>query len=133
MKIKRKKRAGAEVPTHSLNDIMFFLLLFFLIISALGNPDTRPVENPESVSTVQISEKMPNLTITENKEYYLDNNPIKEEELDEQMKKVSEAKEDAGMSLSMDRKLKVSDIVTVINIAKKYKLKLFLKTSKKMG
>ncbi|HYG52787.1 MAG TPA: biopolymer transporter ExbD [Flavobacteriales bacterium] len=133
MKIERKRRHGAEVPTHSLNDIMFFLLLFFLIISALGNPDTRPVENPESLSTVQTSEKMTNLTVTDNKEYYIDNRPIKEEDLDVEIKKVAEAKEDASLSLSMDRKLKVSDIVTVINIAKKYKVKLFLKTSKKMG
>jgi biopolymer transport protein ExbD len=133
MNIKRKRREGAEVPTHSLNDIMFFLLLFFLIISALGNPDTRAVENPESASTVQVSDKMNNLTITDNKEYYLDNNPIKEEDLDGEMKKVSESKEDAGMSLSMDKRLKVADIVEVINIAKKYKLKLFLKTAKKAG
>ncbi|MFZ1331125.1 MAG: biopolymer transporter ExbD, partial [Flavobacteriales bacterium] len=39
MKFRRKPREHAEVSTESLNDIMFFLLLFFLIVSTLANPN----------------------------------------------------------------------------------------------
>ncbi|RYF68886.1 MAG: biopolymer transporter ExbD, partial [Cytophagaceae bacterium] len=37
MKLRRKRKFAAEVATSSLNDIMFFLLLFFLIISTVAN------------------------------------------------------------------------------------------------
>lgn len=131
MKIKRRNRHGAEVPTHSLNDIMFFLLLFFLIISTLSSPNTIKVENPESDSSAQNTEKTKELTVTENKEYFFENKPIKSEELDARFKEVSELEKETGVSITIDRKLKVSDIVEVINTARKYKLRLFLKTTKK--
>jgi biopolymer transport protein ExbD len=131
LKIKRKHKHGAEVPTHALNDIMFFLLLFFLIISALAKPDTRSVENPTSDSSLQLSEKMVNLTITDNKEYYIDNNPIKAEDLESSLQKISKENEDVGVSIAIDKKLKVSDIVEVMNYGKKFHLRMFLKTSKK--
>lgn len=133
MKIKRRNRHGAEVPTHSLNDIMFFLLLFFLIISTLTNPNTRKVDTPESVSSLQLSEKTRELSVTDNKEYFFDNKPIKPEELEMKFKEISEEKEEVGVSITIDKKLKKSDIVEIINYAKKYKVRLFLKTLKKMG
>lgn len=132
MKLKRKHKHGAEVPTHALNDIMFFLLLFFLIISALAKPDTRSVENPLSDATTQMSEKTFNLTITDNKEYYIDNLPIKSEELEGKLKEISETGEDVGVSIAIDKKLKVADMVEVMNYGKKYKIRMFLKTSKKV-
>ncbi len=48
MKIKRKNSFAAEVATSSLNDIMFFLLLFFLIISTITNPNVIKVLLPRS-------------------------------------------------------------------------------------
>jgi biopolymer transport protein ExbD len=36
---KRHKGASAEVHTSAMNDIMFFLLLFFLIASTVTNPN----------------------------------------------------------------------------------------------
>ena len=132
MKIKRKHKHGAEVPTHALNDIMFFLLLFFLIISTLQAVDTRTVENPDSDSSLQMSEKTSNLTITDNKEYYFDNDPIKTEELEGKLKELSETGEDVCVTISIDKKLKMSDLVEVMNYGKKYHLRMFLKTSKKM-
>ena len=35
---KRHKSASAEIHTSAMNDIMFFLLLFFLIASTITNP-----------------------------------------------------------------------------------------------
>ena len=135
--IGRKHKHGAEVPTHALNDIMFFLLLFFLIISTLSPPDEHKVENPESNSSLQNTKKTINLTVTENKEYFFENKAIKEEELDakfaEVAKKEEESKEELGVSLAMDKSLKVSDIVQVIRIAQKHKVRLYVKTTKKFS
>jgi len=48
MKLRRRKREHAEVSTESLNDIMFFLLLFFLIVSTLVNPNVIKLLLPNS-------------------------------------------------------------------------------------
>jgi biopolymer transport protein ExbD len=49
MKLRRKKSFEAEVATSSLNDIMFFLLLFFLIISTIANPNVIKVLLPKAL------------------------------------------------------------------------------------
>jgi biopolymer transport protein ExbD len=47
MNIRRKLRTHAEVHTGPLNDILFILLLFFLIASTLANPNLKKVNNPQ--------------------------------------------------------------------------------------
>lgn len=46
MNIRRKLRAHSEIHTGPLNDILFILLLFFLIASTLANPNLVKVNNP---------------------------------------------------------------------------------------
>ena len=46
MNIRRKLRAHTEIHTGTLNDILFILLLFFLIASTLANPNLIKVNNP---------------------------------------------------------------------------------------
>lgn len=47
MNLRRKLRAHTEVHTGPLNDILFILLLFFLITSTLANPNLVKVNNPK--------------------------------------------------------------------------------------
>ena len=47
MNIRRKLRAHSEIHTGPLNDILFILLLFFLIASTLANPNLVKVNNPK--------------------------------------------------------------------------------------
>ena len=73
MAIRRNKRFHAEVATSALSDIMFFLLLFFLIISTLSNPNVIKMDLPkpaEKVSPVQ-DKVVPTAIITENNMYFI--------------------------------------------------------------
>lgn len=45
MKLKRHKGHG-ELHANALNDILFILLFFFLIVSTLANPNIVKVNNP---------------------------------------------------------------------------------------
>ncbi|HEY0299027.1 MAG TPA: biopolymer transporter ExbD [Arachidicoccus sp.] len=47
MDIRKRLRDRPEVYTGSLNDILFILLLFFLIVSTLANPNVIKVNNPK--------------------------------------------------------------------------------------
>ncbi len=47
MNIRRKLKAHTEIHTGPLNDILFILLLFFLIASTLANPNLVKVNNPK--------------------------------------------------------------------------------------
>ncbi len=48
MNIRKRFRNHPEVHTGALNDILFILLLFFLIVSTLANPNVIKVSNPKA-------------------------------------------------------------------------------------
>lgn len=50
MNFRNRLRSRPEVHTGALNDILFILLLFFLIVSTLANPNVIKVSNPKAKS-----------------------------------------------------------------------------------
>ncbi len=50
MNLRNKHRDEGEVHTGPLNDILFILLLFFLIVSTLANPNVIKLSQPKSKS-----------------------------------------------------------------------------------
>jgi biopolymer transport protein ExbD len=50
MNFRNRLKARPEVQTGALNDILFILLLFFLIVSTLANPNVIKVSNPKAKS-----------------------------------------------------------------------------------
>ena len=76
MAIKRNKRIQAEVFTSAMSDIMFFLLLFFLIISTLANPNVIKVPLPKSDANEQTKKQHITLTVTSEKKYFVDKKEV---------------------------------------------------------
>lgn len=128
MKIRRRHREGAEVSTDSLNDIMFFLLIFFLILSTLVNPSVIKINLPSSKANQQIDTKPIALVVTKDLQYFLNNRPVDvmnlEAELIEAMKEVKEP----TVILKVDNSLTVQDLVNVMQIGAKLKVKMVLGT-----
>ena len=50
MNIRRSTRESSELDTGPLNDILFILVMFFLIVSTLANPNIVKVGNPKGKS-----------------------------------------------------------------------------------
>jgi biopolymer transport protein ExbD len=72
MKIRRKHREAAEVETSAMNDIMFFLLLFFLIVSTLANPNVIQILLPKASKTESVVEtKVVNVSVDENADIWI--------------------------------------------------------------
>jgi biopolymer transport protein ExbD len=81
MNIRRKLRTHAEVHTGPLNDILFILLLFFLIASTLANPNLVRVYNPKGDKDMKARQ---NIVVTVDKEqkFYIGTQQIPNEQLD---------------------------------------------------
>lgn len=130
MKIRRRKRFEAEVATSSLNDIMFFLLLFFLIISTLANPSVIKVLLPKARDNQQMVKKQINLTVTKDKEYYINNKVIVPANLENALSTEAQALalEDPTVVLRMDATLTIQDLVDILATGTKLKLKVVMAT-----
>ena len=129
MPIRRNKRFEAEVATSSLSDIMFFLLLFFLIISTLANPNVIKMTLPKSKNNEKTNKQLVSLSVTEEKKYYLDKQEVPFAELEQQLlAKIGNNKEQAVV-VRIPYNLQVQDLVDVLQIGVKNNLKFVIATS----
>lgn len=137
MKIERRKTRTAEVYTSSLNDIMFFLLLFFLIISTMVTPAAIRVLLPNASTSEQVVTKENiNLVITGGLQYFINDKEITKDEIEgaliayiEQLKQKNPSVE-VNVLLQADRGLNLQDVVDVIDIGNKLRVKMILFTQK---
>ena len=131
MSIKRKRRFHAEVATSSLSDIMIFLLLFFLIISTLANPNVIKMTLPKAKSNEKTNKQLISLSVTEDKKFYIDKQPVAFEELETSlMSKIGDNKEQTVV-VRIPFNLQVQDLVDVLQIGVKNNLKFVIATSPK--
>lgn len=76
MSIRRKyKSDGAELDTGPLNDILFILLFFFLIISTMANPNVIKMNNPRADSEAEAKQSVI-VSIDQNNDYFIGQNKI---------------------------------------------------------
>ena len=129
MSIKRKRRFHAEVATSSLSDIMFFLLLFFLIISTLANPNVIKMTLPKAKSNEKTNKQLISLSVTEDKKFYIDKEPVDFENLETSLMTKIGADKDQTVVVRIPFNLQVQDLVDVLQIGVKNNLKFVIATS----
>ena len=132
MAIKRSSKINSSFSMASMTDIIFLLLIFFLITSTLINPNALKMLLPKS--TNQVSEK-PTATVAikdlgDGKyEYYVGTKPVAFSEIEAILQKQLENNEEATISLYANPTVIVDEIVKVMNIAKRNKYRVLLATS----
>ena len=127
--VKRNKRFHAEVATSSLSDIMFFLLLFFLIISTLANPNVIKMTLPKSKNNEKTNKQLISLSVTEDKRFYVYKQEVAFDQLEATLlAQMGEAK-DQTVVIRIPFNLQVQDLVDVLQIGVKNKLKFVIATS----
>ena len=134
MKIERRKARTAEVYTASLNDIMFFLLLFFLIISTMVTPAAIKVVLPQSSTSENVVTKENiSLVITSDLQYSIDNIPVSFDEIESVLAaRIADFSEDKDVNvlLQADKNLNLQEVVKIIDIGNKLRIKMILFTQK---
>lgn len=129
--IKRNKRFHAEVATSSLSDIMFFLLLFFLIISTLANPNVIRMTLPKSKTNEKTNKQFISLSVTEDKKFYIDKELVDFEILEKTLMTKIDQTKDQTVVVRIPFNLQVQDLVDVLQIGVKNNLKFVIATGAK--
>jgi len=131
MKLKRKRNSEVRVYTDSLSDIMFFLLLFFLIISTLVNPSVIQLMLPKASANIQKMNKQTiNISVTKDLHYFLNDRPILLENIKPEIEKMSVISENATVIIRADQSITVQQLVTLLDIGNQLKVKMILATQK---
>ena len=67
---KRLRDSHSEVDAGPLNDVLFILLMFFLLISTLANPNVVKVTNPKGKSDTRVNQTIV-VTVTKDQQVYI--------------------------------------------------------------
>jgi biopolymer transport protein ExbD len=131
MKIERRKTKASEVYTASLNDIMFFLLLFFLIVSTMVNPSVIKLLLPKASNSEQtVSKQNINLSVTKELKYYINDEEVPFDRLELKLKALMARAKETTVILRADNDITLQHVVDIIDIGNKLKVKVILATRK---
>ena len=128
MKLNRRHKEGAEVSTESLNDIMFFLLLFFLIISTLANPSVIKLTLPNSKSAEQVQKQQVTVTVSPDHQYYVNKTLIPFGDLEDALRIELARTQSPTVVLKLDNSLSIQDLADVMQIGYSLGVKMVLAT-----
>src|SRR6188768_2918817 len=129
MNLRRRKREIGEVYTASLNDIMFFLLLFFLITSTLATPNVLKLLLPSSKSSTQSIKHPITISVTSDLQYAVNNTAVSAELIEETLKAIIKDQTDPTALLKVDKSVEVQHLVDLLDIGNRLKIKMVLATS----
>lgn len=133
MALHRRTKVTPLVNMSSMTDIIFLLLIFFMITSTLVSPNALKVNLPQSKKQTTM-QGAAYVTIDSLEHIYASADGKEEVELtlDSLGSYLSSAKENDStelfISLYADEKVPYKDIVDVLNVANEYKFKMVLAT-----
>ena len=130
MRVRRNKRFHAEIAASALSDIMFFLLLFFLIISTLANPNVIDLVLPKADSNNTTDKAHISLSVTKEKEYFIDKQKVDFEQIEAELSAKTAGSGDNTVIVRVPYDLEVQDMVKLLEIGVKLKLKFVIATTK---
>jgi biopolymer transport protein ExbD len=128
MNLRKRKKYGAEVSTSAMNDIMFFLMLFFIIMSTILNPSVVKLTLPNSKNSQSIHKKEVTLSITKDMRYYVGNTETTKDNLELVLAGEVKGTADAIIVLRVDNSLSIQDLVDILQIGNKLNVKMVLAT-----
>ena len=133
MALRRITKADPNISMSSMTDIVFLLLIFFLVTSTLVNPNALKLLLPKSTgqvgakATVSVSIK----DWGDDKYTYHINGeqqPVPFSEVEDELVDLLQSEEDPTFSIYSDKSVPIGEIVQVMNIAKRNHYKVILAT-----
>ena len=118
MNLRRRHRDETEVHTGPLNDILFILLLFFLIVSTLANPNVVKLSQPKSKSDTKAKQTVV-VSIDANRQFYVGTTKVTVDQLKADLAPfLAKETDQPSIVINADKSVPVDDIVAVMRIAR---------------
>lgn len=119
MSMKKRNKISADFNMSSLTDIIFLLLIFFMLTSALVSPNALNLKLPGSSRTKIVNpSRMDDVAISGNGNYYLNGKRIDLTVLEGRLReKASRSSEKINITISPESGTPVEHVVAVMDIA----------------
>jgi biopolymer transport protein ExbD len=128
MNLSRRRKLSSHVETGSMNDIMFFLMLFFLIVSTMVNPNVIKLLLPNARSGKAVMKETINISVDAAGQYFLDRQPVTPTDLETALSQRVAGLDQPTVVLRVDASLNVQKLVDILEIGNRLKVKMVMAT-----
>lgn len=132
MALKHRNKVNVSFSMASMTDIVFLLLLFFMITSTMVAPNALKLLLPQSNSQT-VAKAVTTVSITADLKYYInedgDLKRVAFTEIEPFLQKMARQNEETYISLHADKSVPIEYVVQIMNIAKRNEIKMILATS----
>ncbi len=130
MDLKPRNKISTTWSMAGMTDIVFLLLIFFMVTSTLVNPNALNLLLPRSSNQTPAS-PIETVSITRDMEYYVGAQQVQFSQIETVLQQRFSQKdiEQPTISLNTDRRVPIEEVVRVMNIANRNEWKLILATT----
>ncbi|WP_439153156.1 ExbD/TolR family protein [Winogradskyella sp.] len=125
MNIRGRNKVTTEFNMASMTDIVFLLLIFFMIASTLVTTNAIDIILPKASGKTE-NKKSTAVSIKKDLTYYIDQKRVGESVLESQLISVLSKKESPTIVLRAEKSVPVENVVKVMDIANRNKFKVIL-------
>ena len=130
MSLRSKNKVSANFSMSSMTDIVFLLLIFFMLTSTLVSPNALKLLLPNSKART-LEKQTVSVSITPEIEYYIEDQKIPFEDLENQLIQLLSNEVEPAIVLHADKTVDIEFAVKVMDIAYRNKYKVVLATNTK--
>lgn len=131
MAIKKRNKISSEFSMASMTDIVFLLLLFFMLTSTLVTTNALDLLLPNSKVVKTKEHPVVSVSIDKNLQYYIDREPVEQEFIESLLLKKIGTEEQPSIVLRVEQTVPIEHAVYVMDIANQNKIKVVLATKPK--
>lgn len=126
MDIKSKHKVDANFSMSSMTDIVFLLLIFFMLTASFITPSGLPVNLPSAAASSIVMQKN-SVTITADLKYYINEQPVSLNNLERELSRVA-TEANGSVAIHVDKSVDSEYLLKVAGIAAKLKQKVTVVT-----
>ena len=125
MNLRGRNKVSAEFSMSSMTDIVFLLLVFFLLTSPASTPDALDLILPKAKGKTSNVQKA-SVSITKDGAYYVDKERVSEYSIESELKKTLAGQEEPTIILRAEEGVPIEDAVFVMDVANRNNFKVVL-------
>ncbi len=126
MALKRRTKINASFSMSSMTDIVFLLLIFFMITSTMVHPNAIKLLIPKQASKKVVIEKFINARVTAGGNFYIGNKRVSESNLKATILKQFKSTDKTFIKLRTDKNAPTGDVAKLLDIAEENSIKVVL-------
>ena len=128
MGLKKKSKISAQFNMSALTDIIFLLLIFFMLTSTIVAPNALNLKLPGSTRTQKSTpDNLPDVAVRANGTYEWNRKKVSKAQIESELRKLSRRSQSKkSFTISPDKKTPVENVVFVMDVAMRMKLNAVL-------